>query len=521
MNTLSRRKLLTTAITATCSYLSLDLMAFASTLKNKGIPVSSKSVLVGLKNVSPGVYYSVNIEGAGPVVYVSKSYSKFTPDGVKVIKSAYGNIFFIIDEYDKYQTVRPEWYGCKGVGKEFPDTIPFANMLSSLNTGDNVKLSPKSIYYNSYPNRDQKKDGWVISANKITLEGNGSTISRDTPFDAKSSGYASIKITGDNCTITGNLLITSDDPTGKKIMDYQSTAVLDNRNIFCSPVANTLNLWAYGAKNLCVDKDVVLRNAVFNLFANHGSDNIKILCSAISSGQIYPQPKSKSSDLALGSSFKLDRCNNITIDAVSMNTAYAGVELEGHNNKGNIKIKTIRAYHAGLHIWNSTSNIDFNSYAEDITDGGGLIIGPGCSNCNGISFVKNASYAMAFVGDSSKGDITNCNVTASGENVSRGIEFYARSVIDNASIRGNIINLSAKYGNWGGGKQYDKIGVVLNGGEGNKLNARLESFDYIFSVKRGSGNTINVTYDKYTKKVYRDDSPFFSNNMKLQKITTK
>lgn len=521
MNTISRRKLLTTALTATCSYLSLDLMASASTLNNKAIPVSSKSGLMGLKNVSPGVYYAVNTEGYGPLVYISRNYSKFTPDDVKVIKSANEDIFFIIEEYDKYQIVRPEWYGCKGVGKEHPDTVPFAKMLSSLNNGDNVKLSPKSIYYNSYPNRDQKKDGWTISADKITLVGNGSTISRDTPFDAKSSGYASIKITGNNCTITGNLLITSDDPTGKNIMGYQSSNVLDNRNIFCRTVANTLNLWAYGAKNLRVDKDVVLRNAVFNLFANHGSDNIKILCSAISSGQIYPQPKSKSSDLALGSSFKLDRCNNITIDAVSMNTAYAGVELEGHNKKGNIKIKTIRAYHAGLHIWNSTSNIYFNSYAEDITDGGGLIIGPGCSNCNGTSFVKNASYAMAFVGDSSKGDITNCNITASGENVSRGIEFYARSIIDNASIRGNIINLSAKYGHWNGVKQYDKIGIVLNGGKENKLNATLLSFDYIFSVKRGSGNTINVTYDKYGKSIYRYENPFFSNKMKLQKMTSK
>ncbi|KAF3372309.1 hypothetical protein BXA52_20920, partial [Enterococcus faecium] len=70
-----------------------------------------------------------------------------------------------------------------------------------------------------------------------------------------------------------------------------------------------------------VGDGVILKNAVFNFFANHQSNNLNIHCSAISSGQIYPQPVSKSSDLALGSTFKLDRCRNFMIKSTAINTA--------------------------------------------------------------------------------------------------------------------------------------------------------------------------------------------------------
>ncbi len=63
------------------------------------------------------------------------------------------------------------------------------------------------------------------------------------------------------------------------------------------------------------------------------------------------------------------------IKSTAINTAYAGVELEGNNTNGTVKIKTLKAYHAGLHIWNNSSDIKFDAYSEDITAGGGLIIG--------------------------------------------------------------------------------------------------------------------------------------------------
>ncbi|MBC4975379.1 hypothetical protein H8L01_26540, partial [Klebsiella pneumoniae] len=74
---------------------------------------------------------------------------------------------------------------------------------------------------------------------------------------------------------------------------------------------------------------------------------MKAFCTAKKSGQIYPQPTSANSDLALGSTFKLDACSNFIMEVTAYDSAYAGIEAESNNVNGTITLVTNKAYHAG------------------------------------------------------------------------------------------------------------------------------------------------------------------------------
>lgn len=72
------------------------------------------------------------------------------------------------------------------------------------------------------------------------MHGEDSTLSRATPLSASYSGFTTLKVTGNEFTLDGKLLITSDDPTNRPLYAYQSATKIDSREIFTSPLANTL-----------------------------------------------------------------------------------------------------------------------------------------------------------------------------------------------------------------------------------------------------------------------------------------
>ncbi|MDU0949946.1 MAG: hypothetical protein E7A80_16390 [Klebsiella sp.] len=341
--------------------------------------------------------------------FIVQHAADFIADGGKVVASGIAGLVFVREEYYASRIVRPEWYGCRGRGASIPDTIPFANMLAALNDGDYIKLRANSNHYNHFPNNSQVSDGWVITADNITLDGGGATLSRSTPSSASYSGFTNLKLTGDNQRIVGTLLITSDDPTNKPLYAYQSATKIDSREIFTSPLANTLGLWASGVDGLHVDKAVTLERAVFPFFANNGTKNMKVFCTAKKSGQIYPQPTSASSDLALGSTFKLDACSDFIMEVIAYDSAYAGIESESNNVNGSITLVTNKAYHAGLHLWNGCKNINYKVSATDIVEGGGVITGYGCEACSGYVTAYNAQYLVAYIGNSATTPVISCD----------------------------------------------------------------------------------------------------------------
>ncbi len=335
------------------------------------------------------------IVGGG--TFIVQDAANFIADGGKVVTSGNSGLVFVRDEYYSSRIVRPEWYGCRGLGSSHPDTVPFAKMLSSLSDGDYVELRANAKYYNDFPANSQATNGWVITASNITMHGEDSTLSRATPLSASYSGFTTLKVTGNEFTLDGKLLITSDDPTNRPLYAYQSATKIDSREIFTSPLANTLSFWASGVDGLYIGSSVTLSNSVFPFFANNGCKNMKIFCTAKKSGQIYPQPTSASSDLALGSTFKLDACSDFIMDVIANDSAYAGIESESNNVNGSVTLVTNKAYHAGLHLWNRCKNITYKVSATDIVEGGGVITGYGCEACSGYVTAYNAQYIVAYI----------------------------------------------------------------------------------------------------------------------------
>ncbi|MEQ0031474.1 phage tail fiber protein [Klebsiella sp. GG_Kp152] len=442
--------------------------------------------------------------------FIVQHAADFIADGGKVVASGIAGLVFVREEYYASRIVRPEWYGCRGRGPSIPDTTPFAAMLSHLNDGDYIKLMPNATHYNSFPNNSQALDGWVISANNITLDGNGATLSRATPSSASYSGFTTLKITGDKPDIIGKLLITSEDPTNKPLYAYQSATKIDSREIFTSPLANTLGLWLSGVDSPCIDKSVTLERAVFPFFANNGTDGMKAFCTAKKSGQIYPQPTSASSDLALGSTFKLDACSNFIMEVIAYDSAYAGIEAESNNVHGTITLVTNRAYHAGLHLWNRCKNITYKVSATDIVEGGGVITGYGCEACSGHVTTYNAQYVIALIGNSAEEPVIGCNVDGSGFNVTQGALFYATAA-NNAYIQHCRINITAIHGDFFSTGAARQSGLRLNGGQFNRITADLKGFDYILSLGMWANNHVKFTYDAFNVAFSYSDQRSYDN----------
>ncbi len=510
-----------TLVTSTGTY-KLESTNLRSTLgSGKGLLyVGSVPTVAALSEITPttvGQRIQVTEFDYGYVVgggnFIVQYSADFTADGGKVVASGNAELVFVREDYYASKIVRPEWYGCRGRGSSIPDTIPFANMLAALIDGDYIKLRANSTYYNDFPNNSQALDGWVIAADNITLDGGGATLSRATPSSASYSGFTNLKLTGDNPRITGTLLITSDDPTNKPLYAYQSTTKIDSREIFTAPLANTLGLWIYGSNDPYIGKSVTLERAVFPFFANKDTKGMKVYCTARKSGQIYPQPTSESSDLALGSTFKLDACSDFIMEVIANDSAYAGIEAESDNVNGTITLVTNKAYHAGLHLWNRCKNITYKVSATDIVEGGGVIKGYGCEACSGDVTAYNAQYLVAYIGNSEVTPVISCNAKGSGFNVTDGVVFYTTAA-HNAYIQHCNVDVTIVHADVfsiGTGRQ---SAIKFNGGQYCDIKVNAKDFDYIFSLGMGANNKFNAAYNKFNTAFSYSDQRSFDNEYK-------
>ncbi|QHB49739.1 putative tail fiber protein [Klebsiella phage PhiKpNIH-2] len=479
--------------------------------------IGSAANVSALSSISPttvGQRIQVTEYATGYVVgggnFIVQNSSDYTVDGGKVVASATAGLVFVREEYYASRIVKPEWYGCRGKGTAIPDTIPFKTMLGALVNGDYIQLMTNAVYYNGFPNNSQALDGWVIAADNITLDGGGATLSRATPSSASYSGFTNLKLTGDNPRITGTLLITSDDPTNKPLYAYRSTTKIDSREIFTAPLANTLGLWIYGSNNPYVGKSVTLERAVFPFFANKDTKGMKVYCTARKSGQIYPQPTSASSDLALGSTFKLDACYDFIMDVIANDSAYAGIESESNNVNGSITLVTNKAYHAGLHLWNRCKNITYKVSATDIVEGGGVITGYGCEACSGDVTVYNAQYVAAFIGNSETTPVISCNVKGSGYGVTDAVVFFTTAA-NNAYIQHCNVDITAVHADVFSIGTARQSAIKFNGGQHCDIKVNAKDFDYIFSLGMGTNNKFNATYNGFNVAFSYSDQRSFDN----------
>ncbi|OFB52237.1 hypothetical protein BA903_25025 [Klebsiella pneumoniae] len=240
---------------------------------------------------------------------------------------------------------------------------------------------------------------------------------------------------------------------------------------------------------------------------------MKVFCTARKSGQIYPQPTSASSDLALGSTFKLDACSDFIMDVIANDSAYAGIESESNNVNGSITLVTNKAYHAGLHLWNRCKNITYKVSATDIVEGGGVITGYGCEACSGDVTVYNAQYVAAFIGNSATTPVISCNIKGSGYGVTDAVVFFTTAA-NNAYIQHCNVDITAVHADVfaiGTGRQ---SAVKFNGGQYCDIKLNAKDFDYIFSLGMGANNKFNVAYNKFNTAFSYSDQRSFDNEYK-------
>ncbi|HDX8854895.1 TPA: hypothetical protein RQO60_005944 [Klebsiella michiganensis] len=240
---------------------------------------------------------------------------------------------------------------------------------------------------------------------------------------------------------------------------------------------------------------------------------MKVFCTAKKSGQIYPQPTSTSSDLALGSTFKLDGCSDFIMEVIANDSAYAGIESESNNVNGSITLVANKAYHAGLHLWNRCKNITYKVSATDIVEGGGVIKGYGCEACSGDVTVYNAQYLVAYIGNSATTPVISCNAKGSGFNVTDGVVFYTTSA-NNAYIQHCNVDLTVVHADAFSVGTVRQSAVKFNGGQYCDIKVNAKDFDYVFSLGMGANNKFNVAYNTFNTAFSYSDQRSYDNEYK-------
>lgn len=422
--------------------------------------------------------------GGGDFIAIPKKYH--SDDGGKYIDGGSIDYIWKRKEYVEGYIVFPHWYGCRGVGRRSPDSIPFQRMLKNLSDGEIVDLGKNKSFHNDYPG-SSKDCHWMITAHNVTIRGDNVILSRrrsDSSSFKNDYGLTCLFVKGVNgFHLTGKLFLESDDLKGTCLYKKGGKDILVKNNNYVTSNTVTFNIHLENSRNIIIDKDITLRNAIFNGYAN-GCNNIQINGLCISSGQRL----GVKDDEGLGSSWKINKCKNITANIVSMHSAFAGLEMESHNSNGNLTCKTYGAYHAGIHFYNNNKNFNYNSYCENSFLNGAIYISRDASNINGYAYAKNCNTLADFIGFPGA-RVTGCSVQGVGENIKNAaITLYSKGGgedvvncdVDTEILKSNISN--------------DRVVpcVIVNGAMKNTI--KIKSVGYSLAIKavKGAGNIINI-----------------------------
>lgn len=285
--------------------------------------------------------------------FVSKLASDFTADSGKVFASANSAYVWVRVEYLANQPIQPEWYGCRGLGSTFPDTTYFGNMISGLEDGDFILLGMGKEYYNDSPASNQ----WLITKNAISIYGQSSTLSKRAMTSSDSFGLVIDVNNVSGFCIDGRVNINGNEPYSE-IFDTSGSSLYSGVE-YCNSPVQSFCLRIQNSTNIVIGKGVSAERAVFLGFVN-GCSKVNIAGDYHHAGQVYPLT---STDLALGSAWKINNSTNIIGDISCNNCAYAGFEMEGSNLHGNLKCVSSYNYEAGIHFQDTNTNFKVESVA--------------------------------------------------------------------------------------------------------------------------------------------------------------
>jgi len=317
------------------------------------------------------------------------------------------------------KTKKPEWYGCLGDGIS-DDSIPFKNMLNSLQDGDSIILSKDSNYFNNLPTQDSR---WIVNKNNITIIGNNAVLSRrGTSLHTKSldgANLATLKISNvNNFRIKGKLLITANE-TNMPLVDKKNNIV--SRKTYPRAYVSSHGLFLEKVKEAYLPETLTCSNAVFPCYILE-CENIDIAGKYNNSGQVYPV---SGADLQLGSGIKVAKTNNFSINITSADCAYCGCEIEPYSTNGNVNVIASNSYQHGCIIHRDGYNIKINLLAENAL-GAGLKISAGSKNINGIIHSNKCMYGCIIISEHS--DICE----------DLNIKLYTRDIIKSDLVAKNV-----------------------------------------------------------------------------------
>ncbi|ARU94547.1 hypothetical protein [Tatumella citrea] len=287
--------------------------------------------------------------------FISKLSTQFTADSGKVFASANSAYVWVRIEYLAGQPIQPEWYGCRGLGSAYPDTASFMKMISGLEDNDTVLLGMGREYYNDDPYNTR----WAITKNNISIVGQGSTLSRRTMLSSDGFGIILDVQSVTKFYLGGRLHLAGNDPLSEI---YNTSGVSLNSGVsYSNSPVQTFCIRIENSSDVVIGDGVTGERATYIGYIN-GCTRVSIKGSYRYSGQVYPLT---GSDLSLGSAFKFNNSTEINTDITADNCAYSGVELEGYNYNGTIKVRSKNNYHAAAHLFTRNANFTVDVSAED------------------------------------------------------------------------------------------------------------------------------------------------------------
>ena len=449
------------------------------------------------KKVTVIEFESGSYTGGGD--FISKLSSEFTADSGKVFASSNSTYVWVRVEYLANQPIHPEWYGCRGLGSSFPDTTYFANMISGLVDGDFILLGMGKEYYNDSPASNQ----WLITKNSITIFGQSSTLSKRAMTSSDSFGLVLDVNNVSGFCIGGRLKINGNEPLSEI---YDSSGVSLNSGVnYCNSPVQSFCLRVQNSTNIVIEKGVSAERAVFLGFVN-GCSKVNIAGDYQYSGQVYPL---SSSDLALGSAWKINNCTNIIGDISCNNCAYAGFEMEGNNAHGNLKCVSSYNYESGIHFQNTNTNFKVESVAYN-NNQYSLFLGLGSVGVIGDATGYSCGTVCFAYGDVSyvtminKINVININSTSAlniyGTSSGNNVELNDFNVLSSTtSTTGSMVQMSYGY--------YNKIEYRGSGGT------------RCMSANSGNFNDITLKFPYGNSSVYQGTG--WTNNYDITSMTSE
>ncbi len=378
--------------------------------------------------------------------------------------------------------------------------LAFKNMLHFIKDGGVIELKPGATYFNYAQNG--AADTWVVDKDRITIIGNGATITRRKTSAATATidaNLAALKVTGDSCTLLAPLTIDGGEDYAN-VVDVSGNVIASGD--YARGFSSSHALYVAYAKNFTA-LNIVAKRAVFSMFVDH-CESIRISGRGDNSGQMYPL---LSADLQLGSGIKISNSTDFVLDLQSNYSGYAGIEVEPNCSYGIVRSVARNPVYFGVIFHEKSTDCSVDSVTYNALLGASLRVGRKCTGINGQATANQCRYGLLLEpGSLNDGtdDITQCNLTI----ISRGSKYSALHIVDKTVESGGKVKDSfIKIRSINDGVSLDKPSLVIANSSRCQFDVGVSDSYKAFTCDHVYDSQIDVAY---FKNIAASDPMFFT-----------